>query len=157
MTVLNLKKPQQTLLLISSVHLCIVLHILFIPLTPTVAVDSDIVTLEMLHVVQLTERFFEHLGLTIFCGKILLLCIKIRHPPKNVLSLETEIRFQVSSFNQRINYVPKCLTFDLYDSIINGMAEGEILQDAEVQKAALQVIINCVCGPCSKVILYNVN
>ncbi|XP_071806526.1 DDB1- and CUL4-associated factor 1-like [Asterias amurensis] len=35
-------------------------------------------------------------------------------------------------------------------SIINGMAEGDILQDAEVQKAALQVIINCVCGPCSK-------
>ncbi|XP_022098805.1 DDB1- and CUL4-associated factor 1-like isoform X2 [Acanthaster planci] len=34
--------------------------------------------------------------------------------------------------------------------IINGMAEGEILQDAAVQKAALQVIINCVCGPCSK-------
>ena len=43
------------------------------------------------------------------------------------------------------------MTFDLYDSIISGMAEGDILQDAEVQKAALQVIINCVCGPCSKV------
>ncbi|XP_038069223.1 DDB1- and CUL4-associated factor 1-like [Patiria miniata] len=35
-------------------------------------------------------------------------------------------------------------------SVINGMAEGEILQDAAVQKAALQVIINSVCGPCSK-------
>ncbi|XP_028303285.1 DDB1- and CUL4-associated factor 1-like isoform X2 [Gouania willdenowi] len=32
-------------------------------------------------------------------------------------------------------------------SIILGVAEGELLSDADTQKSALQVIINCVCGP----------
>lgn len=32
-------------------------------------------------------------------------------------------------------------------SIILGLAEGEIVSDPDVQKAALCVIINCVCGP----------
>ncbi|XP_033116382.1 DDB1- and CUL4-associated factor 1-like [Anneissia japonica] len=32
-------------------------------------------------------------------------------------------------------------------NIIIGIADGEIISDTEAQKAALQVIINCVCGP----------
>ncbi|KAJ0023407.1 hypothetical protein NQD34_003306 [Periophthalmus magnuspinnatus] len=32
-------------------------------------------------------------------------------------------------------------------SIILGVAEGQVLNDAEIQKSALQVIINCVCAP----------
>ena len=31
------------------------------------------------------------------------------------------------------------------------MAEGEIFSDAEVQKSALQIIINSVCGPVTRV------
>lgn len=36
-------------------------------------------------------------------------------------------------------------------SIVNGVAEGEVLSDPDVQKAALQVISNCVCGPSTRV------
>ncbi|XP_069101399.1 DDB1- and CUL4-associated factor 1-like isoform X2 [Argopecten irradians] len=32
-------------------------------------------------------------------------------------------------------------------SVLIGLAEGEVLSDPEVQKSALNVIINCVCGP----------
>ncbi|XP_071960709.1 DDB1- and CUL4-associated factor 1-like [Antedon mediterranea] len=32
-------------------------------------------------------------------------------------------------------------------NIVIGIADGEIISDTEAQKAALQVIINCVCGP----------
>ncbi|KAJ8302050.1 hypothetical protein KUTeg_021037 [Tegillarca granosa] len=32
-------------------------------------------------------------------------------------------------------------------SVLIGLAEGEIISDPEVQKSALNVIINCVCGP----------
>lgn len=36
-------------------------------------------------------------------------------------------------------------------SVLTGLAEGEILSDAEVQKSALNVLINCVCGPVERV------
>lgn len=36
-------------------------------------------------------------------------------------------------------------------SIILGAAEGEIVADAEVQKAALAVLVHCVCSPIAKV------
>lgn len=36
-------------------------------------------------------------------------------------------------------------------SVLTGLAEGEVLADAEVQKAALNVLINCVCGPIERV------
>ncbi|KAL3283033.1 hypothetical protein HHI36_006192 [Cryptolaemus montrouzieri] len=36
-------------------------------------------------------------------------------------------------------------------NIILGAAEGEIVADADVQKAALRVIVNCVCGPIHRV------
>nr|KAG5696452.1 hypothetical protein BaRGS_020989 [Batillaria attramentaria] len=32
-------------------------------------------------------------------------------------------------------------------SVLTGLAEGEVLAEAEVQKAALNILINCVCGP----------
>ncbi|XP_062610768.1 DDB1- and CUL4-associated factor 1-like [Saccostrea cucullata] len=35
-------------------------------------------------------------------------------------------------------------------SVLIGLAEGEVIQDPEVQKSALSVIINCVCGPVEK-------
>ncbi|XP_054751172.2 DDB1- and CUL4-associated factor 1-like [Lytechinus pictus] len=35
-------------------------------------------------------------------------------------------------------------------NIVNGVAEGEVLSDPDVQKAALQVISNCVCGPSTR-------
>ncbi|XP_071500880.1 DDB1- and CUL4-associated factor 1-like [Diadema antillarum] len=35
-------------------------------------------------------------------------------------------------------------------NIVNGVAEGDVLSDPDVQKAALQVIINCVCGPSTR-------
>ncbi|KAI0224040.1 DDB1- and CUL4-associated factor 1 [Lamellibrachia satsuma] len=35
-------------------------------------------------------------------------------------------------------------------SILLGLAEGEIMAEPDVQKAALSVIINCVCGPMSR-------
>ena len=37
-------------------------------------------------------------------------------------------------------------------SILIGLADGEIVPDPDVQKAALNVIINCVCGPLERVI-----
>lgn len=36
-------------------------------------------------------------------------------------------------------------------NIILGAAEGEIVADADVQKAALRVIVNCVCAPINRV------
>ncbi|XP_044751258.1 protein mahjong [Coccinella septempunctata] len=36
-------------------------------------------------------------------------------------------------------------------NIILGAAEGEIVADADVQKAALRVIVNCVCGPVHRI------
>lgn len=36
-------------------------------------------------------------------------------------------------------------------NIILGAAEGEIVIDAEVQKSALNVLINCVCSPLYRV------
>lgn len=36
-------------------------------------------------------------------------------------------------------------------NIILGASEGEIVADPDVQKAALQVIINCVCAPIHRV------
>jgi len=47
----------------------------------------------------------------------------------------------------------------LYCSILLGLADGELLPDPDVQKAALNVIINSVCGPMSRVgnfIVYSV-
>lgn len=35
-------------------------------------------------------------------------------------------------------------------TIILGAADGEIVGDADVQKAALRVIVNCVCGPINR-------
>jgi len=39
----------------------------------------------------------------------------------------------------------------VYCSILLGLADGEALPDPDVQKAALNVIINSVCGPMSRV------
>lgn len=36
-------------------------------------------------------------------------------------------------------------------NIILGAAEGEIVADTEVQKAALAVLVHCVCSPTVKV------
>lgn len=36
-------------------------------------------------------------------------------------------------------------------NIILGAAEGEIVADADVQKAALRVLVNCVCAPINRV------
>ena len=36
-------------------------------------------------------------------------------------------------------------------SVLLGLADGESLPDPDVQKAALNVIINSVCGPVSRV------
>jgi len=41
--------------------------------------------------------------------------------------------------------------FILYCSVLLGLADGELLPDPDVQKAALNVIINSVCGPMSRV------
>lgn len=51
-----------------------------------------------------------------------------------------------------------CERMDLPDTgsaaginIVLGAAEGEIVADAEVQKAALAVLVHCVCSPIFKV------
>lgn len=36
-------------------------------------------------------------------------------------------------------------------SVLIGLAEAEVLPDAEVQKGALNILINCVCGPVERV------
>lgn len=36
-------------------------------------------------------------------------------------------------------------------NIILGAAEGEIVADPDVQKAALRVMVNCVCAPIARV------
>jgi len=41
--------------------------------------------------------------------------------------------------------------FNVHCSILLGLADGEALPDPDVQKAALNVIINSVCGPMSRV------
>jgi len=41
--------------------------------------------------------------------------------------------------------------FTIDCSILLGLADGEALPDPDVQKAALNVIINSVCGPMSRV------
>jgi len=39
-------------------------------------------------------------------------------------------------------------------SVLLGLADGEALPDPDVQKASLNVIINSVCGPMSRVNCY---
>jgi len=39
----------------------------------------------------------------------------------------------------------------LYFSVFIGLADGELLAEPEVQKSALNVLINCVCGPIERV------
>ena len=41
-------------------------------------------------------------------------------------------------------------------SILLGLAEGDALRDADVQRAALNVICNVVCGPSARVSLYSI-
>ena len=41
--------------------------------------------------------------------------------------------------------------WQLFYSIPIALAEGEALQDYDVQRSALGVIINCVCGPIERV------
>ena len=43
--------------------------------------------------------------------------------------------------------LPNCLS----DSILIGLADGERFSDADVQRGALNVLINCVCGPSERV------
>jgi len=43
------------------------------------------------------------------------------------------------------------MTLIVFFSILLGLADGEVLPDPDVQKAALNVIINSVCGPMSRV------
>ncbi|KAJ8958385.1 hypothetical protein NQ314_006407 [Rhamnusium bicolor] len=52
-------------------------------------------------------------------------------------------------FCDRVDLPEETLTVGL--NIILGAAEGEIVADADVQKAALRVIGNCVCAPISRV------
>ena len=44
--------------------------------------------------------------------------------------------------------------FNVFFSILVRLAEGELISDAEIQKSALRVICNCVCGPTERVRLY---
>jgi hypothetical protein len=39
----------------------------------------------------------------------------------------------------------------VFTSVLLSLAEGDVLADADVQKAALNVIINSVCGPATRV------
>lgn len=50
---------------------------------------------------------------------------------------------------ERIDLPDEAITFGI--NIILGAAEGEIVADAEVQKSALIVIINCLCAPIQRV------
>jgi len=36
-------------------------------------------------------------------------------------------------------------------SVFIGASEGEIMQDPDVQRSALAILINCVCGPLERV------
>lgn len=52
-------------------------------------------------------------------------------------------------FCDRVDLPEENLTYGI--NIILGAAEGEIVADVEVQKAALRVICNCVCAPIHRV------
>ncbi|CAH0556965.1 unnamed protein product [Brassicogethes aeneus] len=52
-------------------------------------------------------------------------------------------------FCERVDLPEETITVGI--NIILGAAEGEIVADAEVHKAALRVICNCVCGPINRV------
>lgn len=52
-------------------------------------------------------------------------------------------------FCDRVDLPEETITVGI--NIILGAAEGEIVADSEVQKAALRVIVNCVCGPINRV------
>lgn len=70
-------------------------------------------------------------------------------PAESLAQLQTQ---GFSSFNNFFFCVCVCflsfLLFHLGMSIVLTVAEGEVfVNDAEIQKSALQVIINCVCAP----------
>lgn len=52
-------------------------------------------------------------------------------------------------FCERVDLPEESITHGI--NIILGAAEGEIVADADVQKAALRVIVNCVCAPINRV------
>lgn len=52
-------------------------------------------------------------------------------------------------FCERIDLPEEAITVGM--NIILGAVEGEIVSDADVQKAALRVIVNCVCSPINRV------
>lgn len=52
-------------------------------------------------------------------------------------------------FGERVDLPEEAVTVGI--NIILGAAEGEIVADPDVQKAALSVIVNCVCAPIHRV------
>lgn len=60
------------------------------------------------------------------------------------------------SFGDRLDLPEENVTTGI--NIILSAAEGEVVADADVQKSALRVIVNCVCAPINRVcILENAN
>ncbi|KAJ8975909.1 hypothetical protein NQ317_007752 [Molorchus minor] len=57
-------------------------------------------------------------------------------------------------FCDRVDLPEETLTVGM--NIILGAAEGEIVTDADVQKAALAAIGNCVCAPVARIPLSRV-
>lgn len=71
------------------------------------------------------------------------------HSALNVLAI-CAVRPRVQLvFCDRLELPDDAMTIGM--NIILGASEGEIVADPDVQKAALQVIINCVCAPIHRV------
>lgn len=67
----------------------------------------------------------------------------------DVLAIACVIPKVVLLFCDRVDLPEETVTVGI--NIILGAADGEIVADADVQKAALRVIVNCVCAPIHRV------
>ncbi|KAF5303319.1 hypothetical protein FQA39_LY10058 [Lamprigera yunnana] len=67
----------------------------------------------------------------------------------DVLAIVCVIPKVVLLFCDRVDLPDEAVTVGI--NIILGAADGEIVADADVQKAALRVIVNCVCAPIHRV------
>uniref|UniRef100_A0A915KYZ1 LisH domain-containing protein n=1 Tax=Romanomermis culicivorax TaxID=13658 RepID=A0A915KYZ1_ROMCU len=88
--------------------------------------------------------------------QIVALSTEWNYTPKAEMVCSALIVLAICSVMQKVQLL-LCETVTLPESgstqaanILLGLAEGEMVNDAEVQKASLHVIVNCVCGPIKK-------
>ncbi|XP_041347553.1 DDB1- and CUL4-associated factor 1-like [Gigantopelta aegis] len=129
-------------------------------LTPEVIQDNTEVLMELLPLRSnwVPEETFHNLGGIQLLTQLVAMAPEWSNYPGKPETIKNALDAiavcMVTPRSQSILLESVCLPDDITTpaiSVIIGLAEGEILADAEVQKSALTVLVNCVCGPIERV------